>query len=135
MRKTMLSILMTLATSAPALAQSDAASRQSEASLAALSEVPAAAVAVIAEGGRFSVVALRPVGHSVQAVLLGVAAGVEFTVELSAELVAHAGLAVGTVIVATATTVGWLLYAGTTAIAFVPAEAVAAMVHHEALPR
>ena len=135
MRKTMLSILMTLATSASALAQSDAASRQSEASLAALSEVPAAAVAVIAEGGRFSVIALRPVGHSVQAVLLGVAAGVEFTVELSAELVAHAGLAVGTVIVATTTTVGWLLYAGTTAIAFVPAEAVAAMVHHRALPR
>ena len=129
-----ISLLLAL-TALPARAQSERLSEVSAASLVTLSEVPPAALALIAEGARFSVTALRPVGESVLVVMTAVGEGVSFTVELAASAVAAAGLVIGTVVVGTAVVAGHLLYAGAEAIAFVPNEAARAQMHHRALSR
>ena len=130
-----LSLSFALSVTAPALAQSEGASRASSASLAGLSEVPPATLALLAEGARFSVTALRPVGHSVHVVLSAAAEGASFTLELSAEAVATLGLAVGTVVTTTAVSAGWLLQVGAETIAFLPSAAAAALIHHRELAR
>jgi hypothetical protein len=135
LNRSILVCLLAFGVTAPAYAQSEHASRASSASLAGLSEVPPATLALLAEGARFSVTALRPVGQSVHVVLSAAADGASFALDLSAEAVATLGLAVGTVVTSTAVSAGWLLQAGAETLAFVPSAAAAALIHHRELQR
>jgi hypothetical protein len=130
-----LALAALLAMSAPLQAQSDGASRASQASLEAVVAVPSAALDVLAAGGMLSVVALRPVGESVEVVLQAGSDGVEFSLEVGAD-VAHAlGLAVGTAVSATVVGAGYLLSVGATVIAFVPCAIAEEMIHGRELRR
>jgi hypothetical protein len=119
-----------LAVAPVATAQSE---RASEASLAAISAVPDAALELVAAGARFSVTAVRPIGASVQLTLTAVGEGTSFVVQVSADTVVAAGLGVGAVVESVAVSTGHLLLAGGRALAYVPNRRVAELIHHSAL--
>ena len=120
---------------APLHAQSEAPSRASHRSLAAASELGLAGLDGLAAGVRFSVAALRPLGHAVEVVLTSAATAASVTLILATETVRAAGLAVGSVVTATAVEAGHLLSVAGETIAFVPCAAVAAMHHSRELHR
>jgi hypothetical protein len=133
-RNAVIGVLVGMLVALPAFGQSEA-SHASSASLHASVQVPAAALDLLAAGAGFSVAALRPVGASVELVLVASADGVSFTVQLTADAVRAAGVAVGTAVGVTAINAGYLLSAGATVIAFVPSTAVAEMIHRRELRR
>lgn len=124
--------LVLLSLSRAAVAQ-DAASRASEASLAALGAVPVAAVELLGAGGRFSVAAVHPLGHSVQVVLVSGVEGARFSVDIGAEVLRSTAIAAGDVVMVTAVSGGFLLSVGAAALVFVPSAAAAALIHHREL--
>lgn len=106
---------------ARAAVQSDAASRQSAASLDASVEVPAAAAQALSEGARFSVAAIEASGSAVAVTVSAAGAGASLVVKLSAEQARNLGLAVGVSVVVTAVAAGWLISdAAGHAFCFVP---------------
>lgn len=135
LRNAAITLVLLNALISPMAQAQNAASRASEASLAASVEVPAAALALLAEGGKFSVTAVRPVGQSVQVVVSATADGVSFVVEMSAEAASAAGVVVGKAISITVVSAGYVLSVGTSAIAFVPSALAESMIHHEELSR
>ncbi|QWP78863.1 hypothetical protein J5226_10915 [Lysobacter sp. K5869] len=94
---------------ASAAVQSDAASRQSAASLDASVEVPAAAAHALSQGAKFSVVAVEASGRAVAVTLSAAAVGTSLVVTLSAEQASKLGLAVGASVVVAAVGAGWLI--------------------------
>lgn len=114
---------------ADARVQSDASLRQSEASLMASVEVPAAMVEALAAGGRFVVTAVvvgaTGVAVTVSAVGLGASFVVHLAVEAAKALAIHAGMAVEAVAVSG----GWLLMAAGEALCFVADEVARSHVH------
>jgi hypothetical protein len=125
--------LCLLATFAAAPAASAQSERLSQQSVAAASAVPDAAVEFVAAGGRFSVTAVRPVGTAVRLTLTAAGEGTSFVLEVSGDLVADAGLAVGAVVESVAVSTGHLLLAGGHALAYVPDRRVAELIHHDRL--
>lgn len=83
-----------------------------------LADVPAASVGLLSAGGEFSVAALRPVGASVEVVLVGASEAGRFSLVLSREALEASGVVVGTALVATAVSGGVLLWAGSEVVAF-----------------
>ena len=118
-----------------------AVSAQSEASRASarLSEsvlvLPRASVDLLSAGGEFSVAALRPVGGSVEVVLLGAADGARLSFTVGREALEASGVAVGMSLYASAVVGGHLLWAGSEAVAFVADESLAPHVHRTELRR
>lgn len=108
---------------------SAAPSRQSDASLAASVEVPAAALVALSEGGRFVVQSVDASAGVVVVIAEGVSEATAFSVRLSGTVIASAGIVAGTAISVTAVASGWLLYAGSEAIAFVAGDRVRPHVH------
>ncbi len=104
-----------------------------QASLTASVAVPVAGAVLVSEGGRFSVVAARPVGRLVELGLHSMADGSRVSVTVSAELALSAGLAVGAVVEASAVTAGWLLIAAGEVVAFVPNATAAALIHEQVI--
>lgn len=120
---------------APAAFAGGAASQASAASIQSLSVLPEATIELLVAGGRFSVVALRPVGNALEAVLHASATGAEIVVRISGAVAGAASLTIGTAIEVSAVTGGFLLRAGGEAIAFVADAEVAAMVHRTEIRR
>jgi hypothetical protein len=101
----------------PVAAQSDLL-RASERLSGTLVEVPAASLGVLKAGGEFSVAALRPIGASVEVVLIGASEAGRFSLVLSREALEASGVVVGVTLVAVAVSGGVLLMAGSEAVAF-----------------
>lgn len=126
----LLALLLTaLAGTSHAAVQSDALSRQSQASVAASVTVPAAAAIALSEGGRFVVTGIGASAHGVAVTVSAAAEGSAFVVELSAEAVARLGIAAGTAVSATVVAGGWLLSAAGESIGFVASETLKPLIH------
>ena len=115
-----------------------AQSTASEAS--ALSTLPiavsvAAPVAILSTGAALTVVAVEATSTGVVWVLERSADGVRASVRLVGRGAAEASIAVGTVVVATAVSTGWVLAAAGEAIAFVPNELGRALLYNERITR
>lgn len=114
---------------------------QSEASRASarlsdgLIALPGASVDLLGAGGEFSVAALRPVGGSVEVVLLGAADGARLSFTVGRGALKASGVVVGTSLYATAVVGGHLLWSGSEAVAFVADERLAAHIHRSELQR
>lgn len=100
-------------------AQSNALSRQSDASLLASADVPVAMVDALSAGGRFSVTALEASGEAVVLTVSGVGLATSAMIIVSAELARRLGIVAGTAIVAVAVSGGWILSAAGEGLAFV----------------
>ena len=140
-----LAMAATLAlTGAPARAQgSTPVSDLSAASMLPVAVSVMAPVALISAGAALTVVAVEgaSVGASVGAsagtvwVLERVSDGVRANVTLSAEAARGLSVAVGTVVVVSAVTAGWVLSAAGQAVAFIPNELGKALLHNERITR
>lgn len=127
-------VSLALACAPTAFANPSAApSRQSGASLAASVEVPAMALVALSEGGRFVVQSVDASAGAVVVVLSGAAEATSFVVRLSRDVIVGAGIVAGTAVSVTAVASGWVLHAGSEAIAFVANAAVQPHVHSRRL--
>lgn len=133
-RNAIAGLMIGLLVAMPSWAENDA-SRASSASVAASVQVPAAVLDLLAAGAAFSITAARPVGQSVELVITAAGEGASFTVQLAADAIGAASLAVGTAVTVTAISAGYLVSVGTTSIAFIPSAAVAPMIHQRELRR
>lgn len=110
-------------------AQSEAVSRQSEASLAASVEVPAAALLALSEGAQFSVAAIHFSGEVAWITLSAAAEGSAMVVEVSAQLVRDLGLAAGAAVTASVVATGWIISVAGHALAYIADEAIRPLIH------
>jgi hypothetical protein len=101
----------------------------SEASLAASGFVVAGSVQLLQAGSQLVVTGMQAAGESTVVVMRGVSEGVTVSVRMSAQLAREASVAAGTAVRVVAESVGYSLYVGVRLIAFVPAEAVRALIH------
>lgn len=115
---------------ARAAGQSDAVSRQSEASLNASVEVPVAAAHALSQGAKFSVTGVAASAQGVAVTVSAVGAGASFVVMLSAKAAKDLGLAVGTAVVVSVVAAGWLISDGhLNVICFVPNDRARELMH------
>ena len=124
--------MLLLALVLPAQAQSDASHASQDLSAASIA-LPAASVDLLAAGGAFSVAALRPVGASVEVVLASAADGGRISLRIGGEALEASGVVIGTALVATAVSGGYLLWAGSEAVAFVADVSLAPLIHRQEL--
>lgn len=118
-----------------AQAQSEAISRQSQLSLAASAEVPAAALSALAEGGKFVIGAVAISGGVAAITVSAVGVGVSFVVYVSVEALKAGAIAVGKALEAVAVSGGWLLYASGEALCFVIDETMRPHLHSRGILR
>ena len=132
-RRTLCALLLA---TGPAFAatQSDAASRQSDASLAASVEVPVAMAEALSAGAGFSITAVEASGGTVALTVSAIGAGASAVVVVSAEVARTLGIAVGTVVVATAVSTGWILSVAGESLCFVADALARPHLHSRRLP-
>lgn len=116
-------------------AQAGAVSQQSQVSVAASVQVPAAAAIALSEGGAFVVTGIAASAQGVAVTVSALAEGSAFVVQLSAEAVARLGLAAGSAISVTVVAGGWLLSAAGEAIAFVASDMLKPLIHSRRISR
>ncbi len=109
--------------------QSDAASRQSESSMAASVEVPVAIVHALSEGAAFVVTAVDASAEGVAVTVSAFAVGTSFVVYLSAEAAEEIGVVVGTAVSVTVIATGWLLSAAGEVLCFIANDGVRQHIH------
>jgi hypothetical protein len=114
---------------AAAAPQSDGASRQSQASLAASIEVPIAVTHALSHGAAAVVSGVAAVGGSVAVTISVATAGASFVVYLSVEAVRRLGIVAGTAISVTVVATGWILSAAGEALCFIGNDAVRPHIH------
>lgn len=132
------SLLTLLTAAALALGTTGAARAQagpSDAS-AALSAIPVAISvvapsAVLSAGAAFVVVAVESTARGTVWVLQRASDGVRLSVEFSGKVVSGAANSVGTAVVITAISTGYVISAAAEAIAFIPNEIGASLLHNE----
>jgi hypothetical protein len=129
----MLGLLLGPAGVAGAATQSDAVSRHSEASLAASVEVPVAVAEALSAGAALSVTAVEASGGAVALTVSAVGAGASAVVRVSAEMARALGIAVGTVVVVTAVSAGWILSVAGESLCFVANELARPHLHSRRL--
>jgi hypothetical protein len=134
MKTFILGVLMaaTLASASPARAQ---ASEASALSMLPVAVSVAAPVAVLSAGAVFTVVAVQATSGATVWVLERASDGVQASVTLSGAAAAGASLVVGTAVVATAISTGWVLVSAGKAIAFIPNEVGRALLYNERVTR
>jgi hypothetical protein len=122
-----------IALPAHAAAQSDGASRLSQASLEASIEVPVAVIHALGHGASAVVTGVAVVAGSVAVTVSVAAAGVvgaaSFVVYLSAEAIKRLGIAVGTAVSVAAVATGWILSAAGEALCFIANDAARPHIH------
>lgn len=118
-----------MALPAAAAPQSDGASRQSQASLAASIEVPIAVTHALSHGAAAVVSSVAAVGGSVAVTVSVATVGASFVVYLSVEAIRRLGIAVGTAISVTIVATGWILSAAGEALCFIGNDAVRPHIH------
>lgn len=125
---------MGLAFPTTAAPQSDGASRQSQASLAASVEAPIAVTHALSHGAAAVVSGVAAVGGSVAVTVSMTAVGASFVVYLSAEAIRRLGIAVGTAISVTVVATGWILSAAGEALCFIANDAARPHIHSHRYP-
>lgn len=133
MKTTLLLAALILASPVYAEPQSDTPSQASAISLAPSVEITAASLTLIPAGSRLIVKSLRPIGDIVEVVAWSAATGVSVIVQVSAKALQYTGLVVGGALLVTTVSAGYLLMAGSEAIAFIPNEICRAHIHHRRL--
>ncbi len=133
MKIILLASLLVLALPAKAEPQSDTPSQASAISLAPSVEIAAATLKLVPAGSRLIVKSLRPVGEVIEVVAISAVTGVSVTLQVSAEALKLTGLVVGGALVVTTVSAGFLLMAGSEAIAFIPNEMCRPHIHHRRL--
>jgi hypothetical protein len=123
-----------------ALATTGVRAQSTASDASALSTLPiavsvAAPVAILSTGAALTVVAVEATSTGVVWVLERSADGVRASVQLVGRGAAEASIAVGTVVVATAVSAGWVLAAAGEAIAFIPNELGRALLYNERITR
>ena len=123
-----------------ALAPSGVRAQSTASEASALSTLPiavsvAAPVAILSTGAALTVVAVEATSTGVVWVLERTADGVRASVKVVGRSAAEASIAVGTVVVATAVSTGWVLAAAGEAIAFIPNELGRALLYNERITR
>ncbi len=113
--------------------QSDTPSQASAISLAPSVEITAASLKLVPAGSRLVVKSLRPLGDIVEVVAITAVAGLSITIHVSAKALQLSGLVVGGSLIVTAVSAGYLLVAGSEAIAFIPNETCRSHIHHRRL--
>ena len=122
-------LLTTVSLPAWATIQSDAASRQSESSMAASIEVPIAVTHALSEGAAFVVTAVDASAEGVAITVSAAAVGASFVVYLSAEAAKEIGIVVGTAVSVTVIATGWLLSAAGEVLCFIANDGVRHHIH------
>lgn len=128
-----LGLLLAAIGTAGAATQSDAASRHSEASLAASVDVPLAVAEALSAGNTFSVTAVEASGGVVALTISAVGVGTSAVVRISAEMARALGIAVGTVVEVTAVSAGWILSVAGESLCFVANELARPHLHSRRL--
>jgi hypothetical protein len=126
-------LLLGLLLTTPAWAQSTDASQASAISLAPSVELAATSLQAVPAGSALVVRALKPIGQTVELSVEASANGASFVLEVSAETIRALGLAAGTVLTVTVISTGYLIGAGTEAIAFIPDQLSRSLIHHREL--
>ncbi|WP_284616157.1 hypothetical protein [Aquabacterium humicola] len=122
--------LMTFA-SLPAQAHNNAASELSAISLLPVAVVVAAPAALLSGGAMLTVAAVEVSAEGTVWVLERASDGARASVKLAGQ----SAMAVGTGLTVTALSAGWLLSAGSQAIAFIPNEIGASLLYNERVTR
>ncbi len=133
MKTTLLATLFIFALPVHAEPQSEGASQLSGLSLAPSIETTAASLKLIPAGSRLVVKSLRPIGEVVEVIAISAVTGASIVLHVGAETLKYAGLAVGGVLVVTTVSAGFLLMAGSEALAFIPNEVCRPHIHHRKL--
>ena len=133
MKTTLLLSLFVFALPAQAEPQSDTPSQASAISLAPSVELAAIGLQAVPAGSRLIVKSLRPIGEVVEVVALSVATGVSITLEVGSEALKLGGLVIGGALVVTVVSAGFLLMAGSEALAFIPNDICRSHIHHRNL--
>jgi len=115
--------------------QSDTPSQASAISVAPSVELAAIGLKAMPAGSRLIVKSMRPVGELIEIVAVSAVTGVSITLHIGVETLKFAGLVVGGVLVVTTVSAGFLLMAGSEAVAFIPNEICRSQIHHRKLPR
>ncbi len=135
MKNTLLIFLLVIAFPVNAEPQSDTPSQASAISVAPSMELAAISLKAVPAGSRLIVKSMRPVGELVEIIAVSAVTGVSITLHIGAEALKFAGLTVGGVLVVTTVSAGFLLMAGSEALAFIPNEICRSNIHHRKLPR
>ena len=133
MKNTLFLSMLVFALPAYAESQSDTPSQASAISLAPSVELAAIGLQAVPAGSRLIVKSLRPVGEVVEIVALSVATGVSITLHVGSEALKLGGLVIGGALVVTVVSAGFLLMAGSEALAFIPNDICRSHIHHRNL--
>jgi hypothetical protein len=133
MKTTLLLSMLAFALPVHAEPQSDTPSQASALSLAPSVEITAASLKLIPAGSRLIVKSLRPVGDLIEIVAISALTGASIVLHVGAETLKFTGLMVGGVLVVTTVSAGFLLMAGSEAVAFIPNEICRSHIHHRRL--
>jgi len=113
--------------------QSEGASQLSAISLAPSVELTSSVLRSVPAGSRLIVKAFRPVGELVEIVAISAVTGVSITLMVGKEALKLSGLVVGGALVLTVVSAGFILMAGSEALAFIPNEICQPHIHHRRL--
>ena len=132
MSRRLVALALCVAIAPPALAHGSSSGSE----LSALSMLPiavsvAAPVAVLSAGAALTVVAVEASATGTVWVLERASDGVRGSVMLSADVARGASLLVGSAVLVTAVSAGWVLSAAGKVVAFVPNQLGRALLHHE----
>ncbi len=133
MKNILSALMLVVALPVHAEPQSDTPSQASAISLAPSVELAAIGLQVVPAGSRLIVKSFRPVGELVEVVAISVATGVSITLHLGSEALQLSGLVIGGALVVTVVSAGFLLMAGSEALAFIPNEICRSHIHHRRL--
>lgn len=133
MKNILFALMLVVALPLHAEPQSDTPSQASAISLAPSVELAAIGLQAIPAGSRLIVKSLRPVGELVEIVAISVATGVSITLHVGSEALKISGLVIGSAVVVTVVSAGFLLMAGSEALAFIPNEICRSHIHHRRL--
>ena len=133
MKTTLLLSMLIFALPVHAEPQSDTPSQASAISLAPSVELAAIGLRAIPSGSRLIVRSLRPVGELVEVVAISVATGASIVLHVGSDALKISGLVIGGALVVTVVSAGFLLTAGSEAVAFIPNDICRAHIHHRNL--
>ncbi len=135
MKTTLLLSMLIFALPVHAEPQSDTPSQASAISLAPSVELAAIGLQAVPAGSRLIVRSLRPVGELVEVLAISVATGASIVLHVGSEALKVSGLVVGGALVVTVVSAGFLLMAGSEALAFIPNDICRSHIHHRNLSR
>lgn len=134
MKRPLLACLLAAAVLTPAAAHPNA-SDASALSMLPIAVSVAAPVTVLSAGAVLTVVAVEATSAGTVWVLERASDGARASVTLSAQAAGGLSVAAGTAVVVTAFSAGWVLSAAGKALAYIPNEIGAALLHNERLTR